>query len=371
VIKGCPAIVTYAVGSQKLVFDYSPELEGLQKDMPLQQVLSRHGDVELLQVDIPYYWSIFNEVLDAMQQKSPLVEGSELGNIYVDVDGLQLIHKNDNAMFAAVREAMPEGFSYQMGMSANKFLAYLAAQHSSPGGYRLLAEDVDSFLRDLPCDVLPVSVKSRDKLHDFGLHTLGQVATLLKGPIQAQFGPEGRKIWELARGYDDTTLNLRFTDEIIEESTSLASVTVSLEAILVEVETLLYRFFARNDLKGRGIYGLTLWTRGWSSEHWERNIKFKEPAIDVRTIISRIRRVTENYPQPGPVEQVGIKINRLGYSRGRQKSLFSEVRARDHLLEDIRQLELRQGNAQVFKVKEVEPWSRIPERRYKLTPTSR
>jgi len=31
-----PVIVTSAAGSQKLVLDYSPELNGLQRDMPLQ-----------------------------------------------------------------------------------------------------------------------------------------------------------------------------------------------------------------------------------------------------------------------------------------------------------------------------------------------
>lgn len=370
-IKGCPAIITYTVGSQKLVFDYSPELEGLQKDVPLQQTLSRHEHIELLQADVPYYWLIFNRILDMMEQRSPLVEGSDLGCIYIGADGLQLIYRNDNVIIAAVREAVPEGFAYQMGIAANKFLAYLAARHSPRGGYKLLIDgDVVSFLKALSCDELPVSIKSRARLHDFGLHTLGQVAALPCGPLQSQFGLEGRKIWELARGYDDTPLYPKFTEEIIEENVSLASVTISLEAILVAVESLLFRVFARNDLKGKGICSLTLWTRSSGSEHWERNIKFKEPATDMKTITSRIRRVMENYPQPGPVEQIGIKITRLDYSRGRQKSLFSEVRAREHLLEDIRQLELRQGNAQVFKVKEVEPWSRIPERRYTLAPTS-
>ena len=93
--------------------------------------------------------------------------------------------------------------------------------------------------------------------------------------------------------------------------------------------------------------------------------------MDIQAAVSRVRRVMENFPQPGPVEEMGIRITRLGYPRGRQKSLFREVRGRDNLLEDIHQLELRQGNPQVFMVKEVEPWSRIPERRYALTPTGR
>ena len=58
-IESDSAVITYAVGSQKLVLDYSPQLEGLQPDMPLQQALSRHGEIELIQADFPYYWSAF------------------------------------------------------------------------------------------------------------------------------------------------------------------------------------------------------------------------------------------------------------------------------------------------------------------------
>jgi DNA polymerase-4 len=213
-------------------------------------------------------------------------------------------------------------------------------------------------------------MKSLSRLHDFGLRTLGQVTALPLGPFQSQFGPEGKKIWELAGGNDATPLFPRMMETTREEAAMLPSVTVSLDAILFTVETLLRRVFAGIGCKGLGIRSLNLWTQSWNAEHWERTIKFKEPAMDMRTAISRIKRILEDYPQPGPVEQVGMSITGLGYPRGRQKSLFPEVRAQDHLMDDIRQLESRLGNPQVYKVKEVEPWSRIPERRYALTPTS-
>ena len=154
--------------------------------------------------------------------------------------------------------------------------------------------------------------------------------------------------------------------ENIEESLTLSSVTVSLEAILVALESLFLRVFNRISRNGLGIRSLVVWTRTLNADHWERTVRFKEPAMDTRAVISRLKLVIEDYPQPGPVEQVGLNITRLGYPRGRQKSLFSEVRSRGRLMEDIRQLEFRQGNPQVFIIKEVEPWSRIPERRYTL-----
>ena len=159
-------------------------------------------------------------------------------------------------------------------------------------------------------------------------------------------------------------------EKVIEKSVALASVTVSMEAILLVLETLLVEILNEISSIGLGISSLAVWTRIWNSEQWERIIKFKEPATDTKTAVNRIRRILEDYPQPGPVEQVGIKINRLGYPRGRQGNILREVRSRDHLLEDIHQLELRLGSPQVYRVKELEPWSRIPERRSVIVPTS-
>lgn len=370
-LYGQSVIVTYAPGQQKLVLDHSPELDGLQRDMPLQQALARHGGAELLPADVPYYRATSDQLLDALETVSPLVEGAEPGCAYLGIDGLQLIYPDDSAIIDAIQKVIPEVFSPQIGIAGNKFLSYLAACCCLPNGRQTLNGDVDTFLKELPCDVLPVSTKSKEKLHQFGLHTLGQVAFLPQGPLLSQFGPEGKRMHELARGYDDTPLYSRMMEKAIEESIMLPSVTVSLETILVALKRLLGRVFSRISEAGLGISSLAVWTCTWNADQWERAIKFKEPAMDIRKAIARIRRVVEDHPQPGPVEQVGIRVNRLGYPRGQQKSLFPEIRSKDHLRDDIKQLELRLGNPQVYRVKEVEPWSRIPERRYTLTPSDR
>ncbi len=367
-LEKCPAVVTYAAGSQNLVLDWSPDLKNIQQGMTLQQALSLHGEVKLVYADIPYYRSIFNELLDNLELKSPLVEEAELGCAYLGLDGLQLIYPDDRTLIDSVKVVIPEAFTVRMGIAKGKFPAYLAALYSPPGGFRSLTGNPGLFLRDIDCSLLPISFKNKDKLRDFGIRTLGQIVALPAGPLQSQFGAEGKLIWDLARGQDDTPLYPRCTEEVIEESTILASMTVSLEAILLMVESLLSRAFARDSLKGRGISSIKLWTRRWGSGHWEQEIHFKEPAMDIKSALSRIKPVLESCPQPGPVEQMGMKLTGLGYRLGRQKSLFSEIRARDHLLEDIQHLEERLGSPQVFKIKEVEPWSRIPERRYALTP---
>jgi DNA polymerase IV len=366
-----PAVVTYSVGSQKLVLDFSPELNDLERDTPVQEALAHHGEAAVLQGDLPRYWSIFHEILDALEQRSPLVEGADLGLAYIGIDGLQLIYPTDDLLIKAVREAVPPRFRARLGLAEGKFPAYLAALQSPPDGHLILKGNLRGFLNDLPCAVLPISLKSKSKLRDFGLRTLKQVGALPAGPLLSQFGPEGRTIRELALGRDDTPLYPRFLEENIEENCLLGSVTVSLEALLVTWQSLLVKSFKEFAHKGLGVRSLTLWTRTWNGLDWEQKVKFKEPAMNPESALGRIKPLVENFPQPGPVEQLGLRVTGLGHQCGRQKSLFDEVREREHLLEDIKQLELRLGSPQVFKIKEVEPWSRIPERRYALMPLSR
>jgi len=374
-LAGRPGLVVQSKdssSSQKLVLDFSPGLDDdLEVGMTLQQALARHGQSALVPSDMPFYRSAFNEILDSLENISPLVEEAGLDCAYIGIDGLHLIYPDDKDIIAAVRLAVPEAFLPRMGIAGNKFLAYLAARRSPPGGHQVFSGDAAPLLKDLPCSVLPVSLKSLNRLREFGLKTLGQVTALPPGPFQSQFGPEGKRIWELAGGIDATPLHPRMMEVTREESAVLSSVTVSLEALLFTVETLLRRVFAAIGRRGMGVRSLTLWTRTWNAEQWERVIRFKEPAMDLRTALLRVKRVLEDYPQPGPVEQVGMKVTGVGYPRGRQRSLFPDLRAQDHLMDDIRQLESRLGNPQIYKVKEVEPWSRIPERRYALTPTSR
>jgi len=367
-LEGLAVVLFRTAGSRRLVLDYSPELVRLQSGMVLQQAISVYREAELVRAAMPHYLSAFNSIPDSLEKVSPLVEGADPGCAYLGVDGLELIYRSDNALVDAAKEVIPEVFKAQFGIAEGKFLAYLLAVSSPPGEYRMLPGAADSFLKDFSCDILPISERSKQKLHDFGLHTLGQVATLASGPLQSQFGPEGKRIWELARGQDDAPLYPRGYEETIEESVTLPSVTVSLEAILASVESVLARVFFRDALKGRGICSLLLRARIWGAGYWERSIKFKEPAMNMRKTLSRIKSALEASPPPGPVEELGVRLTGLGYGTGQQRNLFSEVRANDHLAEDIRQLELRLGGPQVFKVKEIEPWSRIPERRQVLAP---
>ena len=101
---------------------------------------------------------------------------------------------------------------------------------------------------------------------------------------------------EFARDFDDTPLYPRRAEEIIEESTMLPTITISIDTILVAIEPLISRVFTKISLKGMGIQNLTLWTRSYDAEHWERTIRFKEPVTDGKKHTIENNNGTGNLP---------------------------------------------------------------------------
>ena len=143
---------------------------------------------------MPYYWSVFNEILDSLETKSPLVEGSDLGQAYLGLDGLQLIYPDDNALVKScqrshTRRPLPSRWG---SPRASSWLIWRPCT-ALPAVTRHLTGDIDAFLKDLSCDVLPVSMKSKSKLHDFGMHTLGQIAALPPAPSSPSSARKARE----------------------------------------------------------------------------------------------------------------------------------------------------------------------------------
>ena len=76
----------------------------------------------------------------------------------------------------------------------------------------------------------------------------------------------------------------------------------------------------------------------------------------------------ERHPPQRPVEELVVELVGLSGESGKQAALFDGGRAklRRQVEEAVRQLQAQHGRSLIGKVVEVEPWSRIPERRAAL-----
>ena len=367
-LRDRPVIVTEGPDSREVVLDSSPEARGVTPGMPLQEAMSRSKAAVLLRADASHYESVFNKMIASLCQRSPLVEKGELGCAYVGLDGLEKMFGGETRLVASMLNAVPHHLNPRVGVAGGKFMAYVAALSGRGGQATRVSEGgAAGFLRDLTVDALPLTWEDRTRLRRFGVHTIGQLAAMELGPIQAQFGPAGRRAWELANGRDLSPLVPHKAIDAVNEYLTFPIPTVTLDALLVATELLLGRAFARPVLRSRYVRMATLEAKVMMGAPWIRGVAFRD-AVGGKEMAARTLRATlDGTVLPGPLEDLGLTLSGLTGESGIQTGLFSDMRRQEQLREMMRQMEVRlRAKPPIFKVKDIEPWSRIPERRQAL-----
>jgi DNA polymerase-4/protein ImuB len=335
--------------------------------MPLQQALSNLGRVAILEADIPFYESIFEEITTSLEQRSPIVERGEMGCAYVGLGGLEEMYGGEASLVKTLIHAVPEYLGPKVGVAENKFVARVAALSARPGRAVKAPKDTRPFLASYPVEILPVKWTVISRLRSFGLETLGMVTPLPLGAIQAQFGPQGRLMWELANGIDRTPLVPRQPEEEAVARLSFPSPTASVGVIALAIDTLLGKAFVQPVLRGRYARYAALDGQVYYGPRWTQKVAFKEPMGGKGRTLFAIKSKLEAHPVPGPLEDLCLRLSGITGEAGRQTSLFHDVRRKAQLDQAIRQLAVTlERKPPVFRVREVEPWSRLPERRHAL-----
>jgi len=362
-----PVLITTQSSEGTLALDVSRQAKGVSPGMPLQVALSRCKDAVLIEADEPYYHQVFDRIVKTLFDKSPLVEKGELGCTFLDMHGTEGMYGGNEGIIDALLEAAPPDYGPRVGLAESKFLAYLAAVMSRPGQATRVPRDVVGFLKELPVDLLPLSWEERTRLHDFGLFTMGQIASLPVGAMQAQFGTQGRVAWELANGIDKSSLVSSKRREVVSDFLTFPVPATSLFAILPAVELLLGRILVHPSLAGKYIRAVSIQANVLNRSPWSKKLVFKSPVNRKEAALFVLKNALETVEIPGPLEDMRMIVSDTAGESGIQSSLFVEVRKQQQLREVMQQLKVRlRTRPPIYKVLDVEPWSRIPERRQAL-----
>jgi DNA polymerase-4/protein ImuB len=152
---------------------------------------------------------------------------------------------------------------------------------------------------------------------------------------------------------------------VLSERIGFLAPPVSVEALVVAGRQLLSRLHPR--LRQRAARRLRLRAALSNGRSWERAVTFREATADREQMLFIVKSVLRATPPPGPVEELVLELSGLTQEVAKQEGLFAEKgRRRRQLVEAVRQLRARFGQSHVYQVVEVEPWSRIPERRLAL-----
>jgi hypothetical protein len=305
--------------------------------------------------------------MDFLAELSPVVEPAGLGVAYLSLKGLTI----DREVF--VEELIASlhlrlGFMASAGLANGKFAASVAASTTRPGVTKIVPPDEEAaFLAPLSIDHFPANEATRWRLRLLGLETMGDIAKLPLSAFQAQFGSEGKHCWELASGIDCEPLTARVKEESVVRRLQMPAPSVSLDAILVGVERLLYSAYSDPERGSRWVRKAVIRGALDAGGTWELPVVFREALASPRDAWSAIKAAIMRRPPERPVEELEVELVGLSAESGKQASMFEgKGKLWRQVQEAVRQLETQRDQPSIGKVIALDPRSRIPERRSAL-----
>jgi DNA polymerase-4/protein ImuB len=215
-----------------------------------------------------------------------------------------------------------------------------------------------------------VPLDMQRRLRRFGLYELRDIAKLPVGKLQAQFGPHGRRAWELANGLDREPVRAVVHEERVVERLTMPSPSVQIESVLIGVDQLVQRVFNRKEVRGRGARQVRLQLILEEQRSWDRTFSLKGAVGEPEDLYRILRFRLAGLTLDGAVESIVLELIGLTAVYARQEQLFDEQglkrRQRRSIGEASRQLKQRYGATPLYRIGPLEPWSRIPERRWAL-----
>ncbi len=356
--------------SARVVLAASPDLTDVMPGMPLAEAAARHRRVLVIEADTPLYALVFDEIIENLERLVPDIEAASPGLAYVGIWGLEGLYGNDAQVVRLLAGAV-DGFDLRIGVGDNKWVAYAASLLSRSNSGRKVTGEPGGFLDKFPVDSLPIPYQLIKQLHAFGLTTIGHIADIPRGPMEAQFGKIGGTAWELANGIDNRPLLPKHSVLGVSEHLDFPDPTISMATIVPAIESLLGRAYGRSQLARRFARQASIQSQVFQHAPWTMRVAFKDPAGNKNQALFAIKSKLDIAEIPGPLEDMRLTLSGITGEAGRQESMWKEVKRDTDLQETISQLRSRLRIAPpIYQVKELEPWSRIPERRYALVQMS-
>ena len=371
---------------------------GVKPGMTVSQAIGLCSTLRLIEPDPVHYDERFSSLLSSLNDVSPVVEPAELGLAYVGTDGLAGVYGSQHKIIEAIRQTVrpSDRQTVRLGFGFGKFTAWVAASRAKPGEAVIVPVGGEkAFLASQPISVLPLDSDIHRRLRQLGIRSLGALAALPEAAITAQFGGVGRRLWRLAAGRIADPVEGSIAPEPIVAALTFFTPVGERELLVHALEQLISRALKhprrigwrvhavrlRADLesdgsgvdsRGAACCAPTNENRSTANRSWLVNVLLKDPTADAGRIGAPLKTRLEQSPPTGGVERLVLEFTAFAPGTAELQLFARDAQAAARagqqraLQSAAREIRMRVKRACLYHVIEVQPWSRLPERRYAL-----
>jgi DNA polymerase-4 len=208
-LKGKPVIVGWP-GERSVVCAASYEARkfGIHSAMPATRAMRLCPEAAFIHPNFDKYRAVSHQIREIFERHTPLVEPLSLDEAYLDVTqeltGIPTATETAEAIRGEIRAETH--LTASAGVAPNKFLAKIASDWKKPDGlFVIKPHQIERFLVNLPVRKIPGVGKATEKvMTEIGVATVGDLLRFEQEALIARFGKWGTRLWELARGIDES-----------------------------------------------------------------------------------------------------------------------------------------------------------------------
>ncbi|MDI9502140.1 MAG: DNA polymerase IV [Tissierellia bacterium] len=258
-----------------------------------------------------------------IREYSPYVQRYSVDEVFLDYQG-----KRDPLDVAEeIRERIKTtlGFTVNIGVGENKLLAKVASDFTKPDRvHTLYREEIKRKMWPLPVeDLFMVGRRTKKKLNDRGIWTIGDLAALDRDYILHWLKKPGLTIWEYANGIENSPVkNEGPPPKSVGNSTTTAfDVETEEDALLVLLgltETVCMR------LRAHRMYTrlVNVHFRNYSFVGYGRERTLYSATDSTARIYSMVKTLFRELWEGEPLRQLGVSVGRLSPNDVTQLSFF-------------------------------------------------
>ncbi|MGH2406914.1 MAG: DNA polymerase IV [Candidatus Limnocylindrales bacterium] len=208
-LRGKPVIVGGGGPNDRGVVSaasYEARAFGVRSAMPLRTAGALCPRGIFVPVDGAKYGRVSSEVMTILRRFTPRVEPVSIDEAFLDVAGSEGLFGDGASIAAAIKRAIRDevGLTASVGVAGTKLVAKVASELRKPDGLVVVPlGDEAAFLAPLPIARLwGVGPQTRQRLTDYGVTTIGDLAALASDVLVRRIGPRGPELAARARGID-------------------------------------------------------------------------------------------------------------------------------------------------------------------------
>jgi nucleotidyltransferase/DNA polymerase involved in DNA repair len=292
--------------------------QGVRIGMTLVQAQAAATDATILLHDAARCGQVWDDVLDALDKVSPLIDSSCEGTAYIDMHGLGGTAQD---WIAQAHAALGEiELPFRVGAAANKFTARAAAVIAD--GKICAAGEERALVAPLGIGVLEIEPEVIARLQLLGITTLGELAALPHGPFVRRFGSRAALWHRNAQGEDPAPFVPRAHELQIAACLYGEGAVEYEEQVYFAVRMLVGRVHEDLARLGKRAAAMHLEIECDNGDRREVPVRIAQPTADRTVLFDLIRANIEGLRFEAPI--VGLRLQAVQLeSGGTPATLFS------------------------------------------------